>query len=123
MVLALAMLGPMLAVVGSVVLFGLADPVAKILSLFAAIWFMLSPAILFPAPGPPSEPPGSGGGGGGGPPEPPSRPDSPAGGIPLADAEQSRRRVREHQRPGPRRPRPRPPAREPGRAPVRLPGR
>jgi len=70
-----------------------------------------------PPPGP-SDSDDGGGGGGLGPPEPTAPTGAPRGGIPLPDAEQSRERVRDHDRPK-RRLLPRRPAREPDRAPVR----
>ena len=66
----------------------------------------------------PSDSDDGGGGGGSGPREPDAPPDAPRGGIPLPDAEQSRERVRDHDRPGRRRLRPRRPAREPDRLPT-----
>jgi hypothetical protein len=64
--------------------------------------------------------PGSDDGWGRGPDKPPKAPDSPRGGIPLLDAEQSRIRLRDHRTLPERLPRrERRPAREPGRTPVR----
>ncbi len=62
---------------------------------------------------------GGGGGGGSGPREPIAPPGAPRGGLPLPGSEQSRERIRDHDRPGRRRPRPRRPVREPDRSPVR----
>jgi len=74
----------------------------------------------------PSDSDGGGGGGGPGPRWPLAPSDTPRGGIPLPDAEQSRRRLRDHVHPDRRRRflRPRRPIRAPGRSPVpRLPRR
>ena len=69
-----------------------------------------------PPPGPSDS--DGGGGGGSGPREPPAPRTSPRGGLPLPDAEQSRERIRDHDRPARRRLRPRRPAREPSRVPA-----
>jgi hypothetical protein len=79
---------------------------------------MLARRLFFPGWDPPSGPSDNDGGGGSGPPEPPPQPGSPRGGIPLPDAEQSRHRIRDHDRPDRRRLRPRRPAREPERSPA-----
>lgn len=79
------------------------------------------PAILGrPAPKP--DPPESDGddGPGWGPPRPPSRPDPPLSGLPLPEAEQSRLRLRDHERPG-RRVMRRRSVRHPDRSPPRVP--
>jgi hypothetical protein len=76
-----------------------------------------------PPPGPADSDGGGGGGGGSGPREPTVPPGAPRGGLPLPDAEQSRERIRDHDRPGRRRLGPRRPAREPERSPVRRPVR
>ena len=68
-----------------------------------------------PPPGPSD---GDGGGGGSGPREPDARPDAPRGGIPLPDAEQSRERIRDHDRAKRHRLRPRRPTPEPDRTPA-----
>jgi hypothetical protein len=74
-----------------------------------------------PPPGP-SDPDGGGGGGGGsGPREPTAPSGTPRDGLPLSDAEQSRERLRDHDRTGRRPLGPRRPAREPDRPPVRRP--
>jgi hypothetical protein len=71
-----------------------------------------------PPPGP-SDSDGDGGGGGGwGPREPAAPPGAPRGGLPLPDAEQSRERKRDHDRPGRRRLRPRRRVEEPDRSPA-----
>jgi hypothetical protein len=70
-----------------------------------------------PPPGP-SDSDGGGGGGGSGPREPTAPSGAPRGGIPLPDAEQSRERLRDHDRPERRGLRPRRPAREPDRTPA-----
>ena len=70
-----------------------------------------------PPPGP-SDSDGGGGGGGSGPREPTAPSGAPRGGIPMPDAEQSRERLRDHDRPERRRLRPRRPAREPDRTPA-----
>lgn len=73
----------------------------------------------------PSPPPwqsdsGSDDGWGHGPKRPPKPPETPSGGIPLLDADQSRVRLRDHGRLADQRSRPvRRPAREPARTPVR----
>ena len=73
-----------------------------------------------PPPGSSDSGGGDGGGGGGsGPREPSAPPGAPRGGLPLPDSDQSRERMRDHDRPKRRRLRPRRPAREPDRAPVR----
>ena len=111
--------GPMATVIVGV-LVGLPDGIGRGLLLFSMIWVMcalvLTPAILFPASGHSPGPPGGDGGGGDDPPDPPERPPSaPRGGLPLPDAEQSRDRIRDHDRSGRRRVPLRRPAREPGR--------
>jgi hypothetical protein len=78
---------------------------------------LFSPHWRLP-PGPSDYDDGGGGGGGSGPREPDAPPGVPRSGIPLPDAEQSRERVRDHDRPR-RRLRPRRPAREPDRLPTR----
>jgi hypothetical protein len=93
----------------------LPESVAGWLILLATAWFFCSlilvPALLFRAESSPGSSAGDDGDGGGGPQEPPSRGPGPAG-IPLQDAEQSSRRVRDHVRRNRRWPRPRT-AREP----------
>ncbi|HUJ34505.1 MAG TPA: hypothetical protein VLW51_04795 [Solirubrobacteraceae bacterium] len=81
---------------------------------------MLARRLFSPHWRPPPGPSDSDGGGGGGsaPREPPAPPTSPRGGLPLPDAEQSRERIRDHDRPARRRLRPRRPAREPSRVPA-----
>ena len=69
-------------------------------------------------PGPADSDGGGGGGGGSGPREPTVPPGAPRGGIPLPDADQSRERLRDHDRRRRRRLTPRRPAREPDRSPV-----
>jgi hypothetical protein len=86
------------------------------IALIAALMF--APMFLGRRPAPPaSDEPGSDDGPGRGPKPPPDGSNSPTGGLPLLDAEQSRTRRREHGRatlrlPGPRREREheRPPA-------------
>jgi len=121
MVLLAVLLGPMATLIVLDVLFGLSDQVGKGSLLVCMIWVMcslvLAPAILFPESGPSSDPP-PGGGGGDDPPDPTTGPSGPRGGIPLPDADQSRERIRDHDRPGRRRVRLRRPAREPERAPA-----
>ena len=87
-----------------------------VISMIAAI--MLARRMFSPGWGSPPGPSDGDDGGGWGPRRPPSPPDPPRGGIPLPDAEQSRQRVRDHDRP-PRRRLRRRPAREPDRAPAR----
>jgi len=124
----LVLFGPMLAVFGLVVLIPSIDAgIAKLLALFSGVWLMssllLSPALLFPPSDHLPGPPGGHGGGGDDPPEPPNTPNAPRGGLPLPDAEQSRERIRDHDRPDRRRRnlRPRRPAREPDRRPTPAP--
>jgi hypothetical protein len=117
--------GPMVTVIVGV-LVGLPDSVGRGLLLFSMIWVMcalvLTPAILFPPFGRSLGPPDGHGGGGDGPPDPPDPPPSaPRGGLPLPDAEQSRERLRDHDRPSRRRVRLRRPAREPDRRPAPVP--
>ena len=57
---------------------------------------MFVPALLYRRPGSSPDAPDDDGGGGSGPEPPPARPASPRGGVPLPDAEPSRRRVRDH---------------------------
>jgi hypothetical protein len=80
---------------------GLAEPVALLLIRLAMAWFFCSlilvPALLFRAESSPGPSTDEDGDGSGGPQEPPSRNPGPAG-IPLADAEQSSVRVRDHVR-------------------------
>jgi hypothetical protein len=90
--------------------------------IMAIAGIMLARRLFSPGWRLPPGPADSGGGGGGGgsrPREPNAPPDAPRGGLPLPDAEQSRERVRDHDRPGRRRLRPRRPVREPDRSPVR----
>lgn len=123
--LLLVLFGPLLAGVGLISLLpATGEALGKMVLLFSLVWLLsallLSPALLFPPREPPPDPPGDGGGGGGGgdgPPGPTVGPSAPSGGIPLPDAEQSRDRVRDHDRPDRRRRRPRRPAREPERVP------
>jgi len=129
--LVLILFGPLGVVIGLGSLgLGLDDSTGKGLLLLALIWLfcslLLAPEFLFPNSGPPARAPesegegdGGGGSGGGNPPQPSPRPGAPRGGIPLPDAEQSRLRVRDHDRPARRRLRPRRPAREPDRTPAR----
>jgi len=82
---------------------------------------ILVPALLYRRPG--SSPDSSDDDGGGGPgrgPEPPP-PASPRGGVPLPDAVQARRRLRDHGRRALGGRRARRPAREPARRPARVP--
>jgi hypothetical protein len=78
------------------------ESVAGTLFLVSMAWFfcalVLVPALVFRESGSSS---GSSddGDGNGSRPSPPPLPDSGAGGIPLADAEQSRERIRDHVRP------------------------
>ena len=94
----------------------------KLLLLLAMAWFFCSlilvPALLFKGESPPAS---SGGDDGddGGRPRRPSPSDRDPGGIPLPDAEQSRRRLRDHVRPKRSWLRRRS-TREPGRDPVRF---
>jgi hypothetical protein len=128
-VLLAVVFGPLATLILVAVLFGLSDQVAQGWLLLSMIWVMcslvLTPAILFPESGHPPGPPGGDGGGDGGgghdPPEPPTKPSPPRGGLPLPDAEQSRERVRDHDRPARRRVRSRRPVREPERRPVPAP--
>jgi hypothetical protein len=120
------LLGPMTTVIVGV-LVGLPESIGRLLLLFAMIWVMcalvLTPVILFPPSGQSPGPPGGDGGGGGGgddPPEPPTEPPAPSGGLPLPDADQSRERVRDHDRPRRRRVPLRRPSREPERRPARV---
>ena len=77
------------------------------------------PALLYHRPGSsPPDAPDDDGGGGPGPEPPPARPTAPRGGVPLPDAEPSRRRVRDHNRVVFGGPRLRRPAREPQRPPT-----
>jgi len=124
----LVLFGPMLAVFGLVVLIPSIDAgIAKLLALFSGVWLMssllLSPALLFPPSDHLPGPSGGDGGGGDDPPEPPNTPSAPRGGLPLPDAEQTRERIRDHDRPDRRRRslRPRRPAREPDRPPAPAP--
>jgi len=119
--------GPLGGVIALVMLVpSVGDDTLKGLLMLSLIWLfcslLLTPAILFPDSGspPPRSDGGDGGGGGGGgdPPERSPKPTVPRGGIPLPDAEQSRKRVRDHRRPAWRRLHPRRPAREPERAPT-----
>jgi len=86
----------------------------------AVAGIMLARRLFSPHWRPPPGPSDSdgGGGGGSGPREPTAPSGAPRGGIPMPDAEQSRERLRDHDRPGRRRLRPRRPAREPDRAPA-----
>jgi len=123
MALIAVVFGPLASLILIAVLFGLSDQVAQGWLLLSMIWVMcalvLTPAILFPESGPSSDPPPGGDGGGGDHrPEPPTEPSAPRGGLPLPDAEQSRERVRDHDRPSRRRVRLRRPAREPGPLPA-----
>ena len=110
--------------VGAVKLGVLPAQVARVLVAFLPLLvgpaLMFIPAFLFRGMGPSSGPSdGEGGGGGGrGPDRPHEPPATPRGGIPLPDAEQSRVRLRDHNRPGLRRPPIRRPAREPQRVPA-----
>jgi hypothetical protein len=122
----LVLFGPAVSVIGLAVAIPPLHGALRSLVLCSMIWFMsallLSPAILFPdwgSPPPPSDGGDGGGGGGGGddPPQRSPRPSAPRGGIPLPDAEQSRKRVRDHRRPAWRQVFPRRPAREPEHAP------
>jgi hypothetical protein len=83
---------------------------------------MLGRRLLSPPWRPPSDPSdaeeGGGGSGGSGPREPTVPRGAPRGGVPLPDAEQSRERVRDHDRATRRRLRPRRPVREPNRSPA-----
>jgi len=94
------------------------EHVAVFLLLVGMGWFFCSliivPALLFRAESSPGSSPDGPGDGSGGPQEPPSRDPGPAG-IPLPDAEQSSKRVRDHVRHERRWPRRRT-AREPGPA-------
>lgn len=90
----------------------------------------LGPAMVVPPRGPSRDEgeaddgsgPGGGGGGPGGPRRPIDRPHNPSGGLPLPDAQPSRRRVRDHGgrpiRSGSGPVQPRRPVREPERQPV-----
>ena len=74
----LVLFGPMLAVVGLVVLIPSIDAgIAKLLALFSGVWLMssllLSPVLLFPPSDHLPGPPGGDGGGGDDPPKPPNR--------------------------------------------------
>jgi hypothetical protein len=122
--LALLLLGPLLAVVAAVLLVPSApNPLKRTLLLVAGIWLfsaiLLAPAVLFRDSGWPGPADGDEGGGGGGPPPAPLPPAPPRGGIPLPDADQASIRLRDHGRAGWRRLRPRRAAREqkPARAP------
>jgi hypothetical protein len=125
LLLALLFAPLLMVVVG--VLVGLPESIGRLLLLFSMIWVMcalvLTPAILFPPSGHSPGPPRGDGGGGGGddPPEPPTDPNAPSGGLPLPDAEQSRERVRDHDRPRRRGVPLRRPAREPERWPTPAP--
>jgi len=79
---------------------------------------MLAPALLYRRPGPPDDDNGPGRG-----PQPPPEPPAPGpgGDVPLPDAEQSRRRLRDHRPAVSALRRPRRPAREPVREPARAP--
>lgn len=119
MVLLAVLFGPMATLIVAGVLFGLSEQVAKGCFLVSMIWVMcalvLTPAILFPESGGSSGPPGGDGGEGDDPPQSPPGSTGPRGGIPLPDADQSRERIRDHDRPGRRRLRLRRPSREPER--------
>jgi hypothetical protein len=122
-VLALAPLTVTLALMAAVTQGLLSSEVARMLEAFLPLIggpaLMLVPAFLFRGLGPSSGPSdGDGGGGGGGPDRPPEPPATPRGGLPLPDAEQSRVRLRDHDRPAFRRPARRRPAREPVRVPA-----
>ena len=93
--------GPLLLMIVLVNLSLVAESVAGTLFLVSMAWFfcalILVPALLFRESGSSSGSSDDGGGNGSGP-SPPSLPDPGAGGIPLADAEQSRERIRDHAR-------------------------
>jgi hypothetical protein len=120
----LLLLAPLLLVLAAAAMPpGLPARVEGTLLLVCGIWFfsaiLLAPAVIFGDPGSSPGSDGDGGGGGGGP--PPQRPVPPApprGGIPLPDAEQSATRLRDHNRPAPRRLTRRRPTHAPDRAPV-----
>jgi hypothetical protein len=100
----------------------LSTEVARMLEAFLPLIggpaLMFVPAFLFRGLGPSSGPSDGDGGGGGGPDPPPEPPTTPRGGIPLPDAQQSRVRVRDHNRPAFRDLRSRRPSREPVRVPA-----
>lgn len=118
--LLLALLSPLIALIVAmtVVAPSSSDGIAKAfgppaaVSLIAAI--MIARRMFPPGWGSPPGPSDGDDGGGWGPRRPLSPPDPPRGGIPLPDAEQSRQRVRDHDRPARRRLR-----RGPDRAPAR----
>jgi hypothetical protein len=98
----------------------------KIAQPLVLLTIVLAPAllprtVLYPRLGDPPPPDGADSEGGGGGPrtDPPKPHDAPRGGIPLADAEPARVRVRDHDRPALAPRRPRRPAREPERTPQR----
>jgi hypothetical protein len=82
---------------------------------------ILVPALLYRRPGPSPDSSDDEGGGGPGPGPPPAPPAPPRGGVPLPDAEQSRTRIREHDRRVFGGPRPRRRVREPDPSPIRDP--
>jgi hypothetical protein len=76
-----------------------------------------------PPRGPSDSDGGGGGDGGSGPREPTGPSDAPRGGLPLPNSEQSRLRIRDHDRRWRRQLRPRGPVQEPDRSPARRPAR
>ena len=108
-----------LAIVSPRLAQGVAKAFGAVVVVLVIAAIMLARRLFFPgwdSPPGPSDNDG-GGGGGSGPREPPAPPGAPRGGMPLPDAEQSRQRVRDHDRPDRRRLRPRRPSREPERMP------
>ena len=101
----------------------LQDAITKLtfpsLFFFGVISAILAPALLYHRPGSSPGLSDSDGGGGPGPKRPRSSPDTPRGAIPLADADQTSARVRDHNGPRFDDMKIRRPAHEPGRTPAR----
>ena len=89
-----------------------------LLAFFVTPVLMFVPALLYRRPGSSPDMPDDDDGGSPGPEPPPARPPTQRGGLPLPDADQSRRRVRDHHRVVFGALPPRRPAREPERPPV-----
>lgn len=95
-------------------------------NLLMLLWLVLvvislafGPTLCYRRAAPSSGSSDAGGGGGSGPDRPPPPPTAPSGGIPLPDADQARRRARDHNRPRLHDLKRHRRAREPGRTPAR----